>query len=94
MTAEIDVDLPCEESVFDAAHPFTKPDFTFERSLTAKRAFQALFNDHQQDLQSSLNMTMLDTFVSGTSYHSLPTVPNVVQVLIHRKTTPCEADET
>jgi hypothetical protein len=60
---EIECDLPCHEDVFDAAHPFTHPDFSFKRPLTAWQAFSALFTAGQEGLCRDVGLTMLDSFV-------------------------------
>lgn len=64
MTSEIECDLACEEAIFDAAHPFTRPEFTFKRSMTVKTAFRALFNGAPQEPGAKSDLSMLDTFVS------------------------------
>jgi hypothetical protein len=58
---EIECDLSCLEEVFDAAHPFTHPSFSFSRHVTAQQAFSALFTTRQQGCLTTL--TMLDSFV-------------------------------
>jgi len=60
---EIECDLPCQEDIFDAEHPFTHPDFSFKRSLTAQQAFSALFVTEPAGSNYDLGLTMLDCFV-------------------------------
>lgn len=60
---EIRSDLPCEEMVFDAEHPFTHPDFAFSRSTSAQEAFQSLFLASVKGVRISQELTLLDTFV-------------------------------
>lgn len=60
---EIECDLPCHEDIFDAVHPFTHPDFSFKRSLTAQKAFNAMFTSEQADSGCDPGLTMLDSFV-------------------------------
>ncbi|GAB7343181.1 hypothetical protein MBLNU457_1250t1 [Dothideomycetes sp. NU457] len=42
--AEMDCDLPCEESLFSSRHPFAEPNFRFTRNLTLKQGMEALFS--------------------------------------------------
>jgi len=44
--AEMDCDLPCEESLFSSRHPFAEPNFQFTRNLTLKQGMEALFSAH------------------------------------------------
>jgi hypothetical protein len=60
---EIECDLPCHEDIFDAMHPFTHPDFSFKRSLTARQAFDAVFATAQAERNCGLGLTMLDSFI-------------------------------
>ena len=60
---EIECDLPCHEEIFDAAHPFTHPDFSFRRPLTTQQAFSALFATDQPQTGPHTALTMLDSFV-------------------------------
>lgn len=60
---EIECDLPCHEEIFDAAHPFTHPDFSFRRSMTAQQTFSALFAADQSRAGPHNALTMLDSFV-------------------------------
>lgn len=60
---EIEYDLPCHGDVFDAVHPFTRPDFSFKRSVTAQQAFSAMFATGREEQGRDLSMTMLDSFV-------------------------------
>ncbi|KAK4551341.1 hypothetical protein LTR86_011228 [Recurvomyces mirabilis] len=59
---EIQCDLSCPEDVFDAAHPFTHPDFSFKRASTAQQAFRTLF-EARHEAYHSTGLTMLDSFV-------------------------------
>jgi hypothetical protein len=60
---EIECDLPCHEDVFDAVHPFTHPDFSFKRALTAQQAFSAIFGIKRANSSYEIGLTMLDSFV-------------------------------
>lgn len=60
---EIECDLPCHEDVFDAAHPFTHPDFSFKRSVTAQQAFSDMFIPGRATSDCDPGLTMLDSFV-------------------------------
>jgi hypothetical protein len=60
---EIECDLPSSEDVFDAVHPFTHPEFSFKRSLTAQKALSAMFTTRSAGPSLDLGLTMLDTFV-------------------------------
>lgn len=68
---EIQCDLPCHEDIFDAVHPFTHPEFSFKRSLTAQQAFSALFTKGKAEPRGDLALTMLDSFVLIHSKSSL-----------------------
>lgn len=46
---EMNCDLPCEESIFNSAHPFTEPNFRFTRHFTISEAFQSLFDEYPED---------------------------------------------
>ena len=50
---EIDCDLPCEEFIFNSAHPFAEANFHFTRNLTVSEAFQSLFEEHPEDRSRS-----------------------------------------
>lgn len=58
----MDFDLPSKDSVFEAVHPFSEPDFTFKREMNAKTALRALFDGHHASL-SCQAISMFDTFV-------------------------------
>ena len=60
---EIECDLPCHEDVFDAMHPFTHPDFSFKRTLTAQQAFSAMFTTERAEQGCDLGLSLLDSFV-------------------------------
>ncbi|GAB7336266.1 hypothetical protein MBLNU13_g09023t1 [Cladosporium sp. NU13] len=60
---EIECDLPCQEDIFDAVHPFTHPEFSFKRPLTAQQAFSAMFTAERAEPGPDLALTMLDSFV-------------------------------
>lgn len=51
--AEMDCDLPCEETIFDSVHPFIEPNFRFTRNLTVSEAFQSLFEESPEDTPHS-----------------------------------------
>lgn len=44
-TSELLYDLPCEDTIFAAKHPFSHPNFCFSRNLTIYEVFQYLFQD-------------------------------------------------
>lgn len=62
MTSEVECDLPCIETVFDAVHPFSEPDFAFRRSCPTMLVFQKLFLE-DVDCLTELGLTLLDTFI-------------------------------
>lgn len=65
--SEMECELPCEESVFQAEHPFSEPSFRFNRDITIYSAFQNLFEPVKQEGQSAdiydMGLTVLDTFI-------------------------------
>ncbi|KAJ5980542.1 hypothetical protein N7481_007840 [Penicillium waksmanii] len=65
--SEMECELPCEESVFQAEHPFSEPSFRFNRDITIYSAFQKLFEPVKQEGQSvdiyDMGLTVLDTFI-------------------------------
>jgi hypothetical protein len=65
--SEMECELPCEESVFQADHPFSEPNFRFTREITIYSAFQNLFEPVKKDGQSAdiydMGLTVLDTFI-------------------------------
>jgi hypothetical protein len=65
--SEMECELPCEESVFQAEHPFSEPSFRFNRDITIYSAFQNLFKPMKQEGQSAdiydMGLTVLDTFI-------------------------------
>lgn len=73
-TSEMKFDLPCDESLFAARHPFMEPNFTASRRLTTYEAFQSLFGYHespapQKDREDNgiksnpLNLNAMDMFI-------------------------------
>jgi hypothetical protein len=44
--SELNVDLPCESSVFNSEHPFAEEDFRFSRSGNLASVFDELFCEH------------------------------------------------
>lgn len=40
---EMELDFPCQQSVFRSAHPFSEPNFRLSRNLSLYDAFQNLF---------------------------------------------------
>lgn len=83
---EIECDLPCHEDVFDAAHPFIHPDFSFKRSATAQHAFSAMFTPGRAAPDCDLGLTMLDSFVL---IHSK--LPSMKQDLFYTSPTDAES---
>lgn len=69
--SEIIADLPCSEEIFNDAHPFTRADFTFKRTLTHAKVLTSLFTASR----SPAEQTVLDTFISihCTSRNPIPT---------------------
>lgn len=63
---ELECDLPCEESFFDAPHPYQEPTFSPKRSLTVVYAFERFFahetNTNSLQLQDG-RLTALDMFL-------------------------------
>lgn len=65
----MECELPCEESLFQAQHPFSQPNFQFSRGITIYKAFQSLFEPIKQDslgpsaVVSQMRLTVLDTFI-------------------------------
>ena len=80
---EIDCDLPCEERIFNSAHPFAEPNFRFTRDLTVSEAFQSLFEENPEGSCSSsrfssskhsgnpLGFTVFDMFILIHRMYSL-----------------------
>jgi hypothetical protein len=67
-------DLPCDESLFAARHPFMEPNFSASRRLTTYEAFQSLFSaqespssqrdrDEQGVKANPLNLNAMDMFI-------------------------------
>ncbi|KAJ5752203.1 hypothetical protein N7520_009120 [Penicillium odoratum] len=62
--SEMEFELPCEESVFQAEHPFAAPRFQASRDITAFEAFQGLFDeDRGSPDNSNMHLTTLDMFI-------------------------------
>lgn len=66
----MECELPCQESLFKAEHPFSEPNFRFKRNITIYTAFKNLFESSQQEslTQSSsdasiVNLTVFDMFI-------------------------------
>lgn len=61
---EIDFDLPCEESIFNAANPFSEPEFRVSRGFTFSQAFQSLFDNPGEVHQGNpMGLTVFDMFI-------------------------------
>jgi len=43
--AELECDLPCEESLFSSRNPFTEPHFLLSRELSLKKGTELMFGD-------------------------------------------------
>ena len=73
--SEMECELPCEEAIFEAEHPFSEPNFRFTRDLTLYGAFQNLFDPSHEAGQSpdpsQMDLTVLDMFIliHGTFFH-------------------------
>ncbi|KAJ5764743.1 hypothetical protein N7520_004302 [Penicillium odoratum] len=62
--SEMEFELPCEESVFQAEHPFAAPNFQASRDITAFEAFQGLFDDDRGSPNTTnMHLTTLDMFI-------------------------------
>lgn len=67
--AEMECELPCEESLFQSDHPFSEPNFRFTRNITMYEAFQNLFDSPSNDSPrrspetSPMDLTVLDMFI-------------------------------
>ncbi|KAJ5557054.1 hypothetical protein N7494_000969 [Penicillium frequentans] len=65
-TSEMENDFPCEQSIFQAEHPFAEPNFRLSRNLTLYEAFQNLFarpQDSHVQTPDSMDLTVLDMFM-------------------------------
>lgn len=49
--AELDCDLPCDESLWSAKNPFAEPQFRFDRNMTLRQGMEMLFNNGQPSAQ-------------------------------------------
>lgn len=58
--SELKVDLPCDELVFGAEHPFAMETFQFRRTLTTSAAFSLLF-EKQASLPHTTGTTLQST---------------------------------
>jgi hypothetical protein len=58
--SEMQCDLPCDESVFFAEHPFAEPNFRFSRELTITEAFENLLDEPNSQ---PMDLTILDMFI-------------------------------
>ncbi|KAH8705616.1 putative C2H2 finger domain protein [Talaromyces proteolyticus] len=68
--AEMECDLPCDDSLFNSEHPFAEPNFSFTRETTLYQAFQHLFDDEQSIAKTTntnspaiMNFTVFDMFI-------------------------------
>ncbi|KAF4554750.1 Hypothetical protein D9617_3g018180 [Elsinoe fawcettii] len=64
--AEMECDLPCDELLFSSTNPFAEPGFKFNRGLTLRQGFEALFVDDmsgQRGLTPGDDFTVLDMFL-------------------------------
>jgi hypothetical protein len=76
--SELKFDLPCEESLFAATHPFLEPHFNASRNFTTYEAFRSLFGQHKP-----LN-TSAGTGENGFKANPFNLNPLDMFVLIHR----------
>ncbi|KAJ9631640.1 hypothetical protein H2203_000039 [Taxawa tesnikishii (nom. ined.)] len=53
--SELDCDLPCAESIFEAPNPFTEESFRFSRGITIHQAFEQLFLGQAESHPSGTN---------------------------------------
>jgi hypothetical protein len=58
--AELECDMPCEDSIFGSKHPFAHPNFRFTRETTVYEAFRYLFQNEEG--ASSMGFTVTDMF--------------------------------
>jgi hypothetical protein len=64
--SELKNDLPCDESIFRAEHPFAMEVFQFRRNLTASQAFQLLFQDPALGAESARSNSKLSNEFAGS----------------------------
>ncbi|KAJ5657540.1 uncharacterized protein N7484_001189 [Penicillium longicatenatum] len=67
-TSEMENDFPCEQSIFQAEHPFAEPKFRLSRNLTLYEGFQNLFarpEDSPGHIPNSnpMDLTVFDMFM-------------------------------
>lgn len=65
-TSEMENDFPCEQSIFQAEHPFAESNFRLSRNLTLYEAFQNLFaqpQDSPVQTPDSMDLTVFDMFI-------------------------------
>ncbi|PNS18904.1 hypothetical protein CAC42_5443 [Sphaceloma murrayae] len=60
--AEMECDLPCDELLFSNANPFAEPSFKFDRGLTLRQGFEALFEDDTHDANGKQGHARGDAF--------------------------------
>ena len=62
---ELEFDLPCEEGVWVAKHPFNEPHFEAKRGFTLQDGFEVLFNERPDAQQSQAHptFTVFDMFM-------------------------------
>jgi hypothetical protein len=48
----MECEFPCDESIFNSAHPFAEPNFRFTRDITISEAFQSLFEEYPKQESS------------------------------------------
>jgi hypothetical protein len=53
--AEMKFDLPCDESLFAAHHPFLQPNFQCSRHVTVLEAFRSLFTDQYRQQEITIS---------------------------------------
>jgi hypothetical protein len=73
---EMECDLPCDEALYSANHPFAQPNFRFSREITVYEAFQSLFSEDRpmtssdpsrpqahRNIADDPHFTVLDMFI-------------------------------
>jgi hypothetical protein len=83
--SELKSDLPCDETIFRAEHPFAMEVFQFRRNLTASQAFQSLFQDPDPVVETARSTPKLPNELPGSirEYEQQLTILDLF-LLIHR----------
>lgn len=77
-------DLPCEDAVFSAEHPFAQPRFRFSREITVYEAFRHLFSTEATTTGSGISagQEKVSGSVSSGQKEFIPTFLDMF-ILIH-----------